>query len=77
MEKEERLCNEEETVREVIYLGDWVSVGEGCEAAVTARTRCGWLSLGSAVSSVWQEISSKDESGCLQELCKAKNTEWK
>ena len=26
----------------VTYLGDRVSAGEGCEAAVTARTRCAW-----------------------------------
>ena len=28
---------------EFTYLGDRVSVGGGCEAAVTARTRCGWV----------------------------------
>ena len=38
------------TVREFTYLGDRVSVGGGCEAAATARTRCGGLRLGSAVS---------------------------
>ena len=32
-----------ETVRCFPYLGDWVSAGGGCEAAVTARTRCGWV----------------------------------
>ena len=31
-----------ETIREFTYLGERVSVGRGCEAAVTARTRCGW-----------------------------------
>ena len=31
------------TVREFTYLGDSVSAGGGCEAAVTARTRCGWV----------------------------------
>ena len=31
-----------ETVREFTYLGDRVSTGGRCEAAVTARTRCGW-----------------------------------
>ena len=31
-----------ETVREFTYLGDSVCVG-GCEAAVTARTRCEWV----------------------------------
>ena len=38
------------TVQEFTYLGDRVSAGGGCEAAVIARTRCGWASLGSAVS---------------------------
>ena len=32
-----------ETVIEFIYLGDRVSAGGGCEAAVTARRRCGWV----------------------------------
>ena len=32
-----------ETVREVTYLGDRESAGEGCEVTVTARTRCGWV----------------------------------
>ena len=42
-EQDEKLCSEEETGRELAYLGDWVSAGGGCEAAVTARTRCGWV----------------------------------
>ena len=37
------LCDEVETVQEFSYLGDMVSVGGGCEAAVIARTRCGWV----------------------------------
>ena len=32
-----------ETVREFTYLDERVSTGGGCEAAVTARTRCGWI----------------------------------
>ena len=39
------LCDELETVGEFTYLGHRMSAGGGCEAAVTARTRCGWLSL--------------------------------
>ena len=31
-----------ETAKQFMYLGDRVSAGGGCEAAVTARTRCGW-----------------------------------
>ena len=41
--KEVKLCDEVETVREFTYLGDRVSAGGGCEAAVTARMRCGWV----------------------------------
>ena len=32
-----------ETVGGFTYLGDRVSAGGGCEAAVTSRTRCGWV----------------------------------
>ena len=45
MEQEEKLCDDVETVREFQYLGDRVSAGGGCEAAVTARTRCWWAKL--------------------------------
>ena len=41
MELEEKLCDEVEKGRVLTYLGDRVSAGGGCEAAVTARTRCG------------------------------------
>ena len=33
------------TVRELTFLHDRVSAGGGCEAVVTARTRCGWAKL--------------------------------
>ena len=36
---------EVETVREFTCLVDRVSEGGECEAAVTARTRCGWVKL--------------------------------
>ena len=36
-----KLCDEVETVSEFTYLGDRVSADGGCEAALTARTRCG------------------------------------
>ena len=45
MEQEVKLCEEVETVSEFTYLGDKVSAGGGCEAAVSARTRCGWVKL--------------------------------
>ena len=37
------LCEEVETVSKFTYLSDRVNAGGGCEAAVTARTRCGWV----------------------------------
>ena len=43
MEHEERLCDGVETAREFTYLGDRVSAGGGCEAAVTARARCRYV----------------------------------
>ena len=45
MEQEVKLCDKVETVSEFTYLGDRVSASGGCEAAVTARTRCGWAEL--------------------------------
>ena len=42
VEQEVKLCDEMETVREFIYLGNRVSAGGGCKAAVTARIRCWW-----------------------------------
>ena len=35
-------CDRVETARQFTYLGDKVSANLGCEAAVTARIRCGW-----------------------------------
>ena len=45
VKQEEKLCDEVKTVREFTYLGDRESAGGGCEAAVTARTRCGLVSF--------------------------------
>ena len=36
VEQEEKLCYDVETVMEFTYLGDWLSAGGVCEAAVTA-----------------------------------------
>ena len=45
VKSEEKLCDEVEIVQEFTYLGDMVSAGGGCEAAVPARTRCGLIFL--------------------------------
>ena len=46
MEQEEKVCDEVEAVQDFIYLGDRVSAGGGCEAAVTVRARCGCVKSG-------------------------------
>ena len=43
MEPVEKLCEEVETVKGVCYLGDKFTSGGSCEAAVTARSRIGWM----------------------------------
>ena len=45
VEQEVKLYDEMETVWEFTYLGVRESAGGGCVAAVTARTRCGWVRL--------------------------------
>ena len=39
----EKLCDEVENVNGFCYLGDRLNAGGGCEAAVTARVRIGWM----------------------------------
>ena len=43
VEPVEELCEEVKTVRGFCYLGDRVNASGGCEAAVTARARIGWM----------------------------------
>ena len=43
MEHGEKLCRDVKIGREFTYLGDMVCAGRGHEAAVTARTRFGWV----------------------------------
>ena len=45
VELEEMLCGEVEQVRKFTCLDDSVSAGEECEAAVTARTKCGLVKV--------------------------------
>ena len=66
-----------ETVSGFTYLCDRVSAGGGCVAAVTARTRCGWVKSRECDELLIQEISYLVERGCLYELCKASIIVWK
>ena len=43
VDQDKELYDKMENLREFTYLGVWMSVGCGCEAVVTARTRCRWI----------------------------------
>ena len=43
MEPIENLGDGVETVNEFCYLGDKLKTSRGCEAAITARMRIGWI----------------------------------
>ena len=76
VEQGEKLCDEVETVREFIYLGDRVSAGGGCEADVTARTRCGLVRHRKCSELLYGRFFRKLK-WAVFDLCKASNTEWK
>ena len=75
VEQEERLCDEVGTAREFTYHGDRVSASRGCETAVTARTRCEWVSL-ECGELLYGRFPLKLK-WAVYKLCKASNTEWK
>ena len=41
LERKKMYIMQSDSLRDFAYLGDRVSTGGGCEAAMTARTRCG------------------------------------
>ena len=43
MDSIKKLCDEVETVNAFCYLGDRLNASGGCEVAVTARVRIGWV----------------------------------
>ena len=65
-----------ETVGEFTYLGDWVSTGGGCEAAVTARTRCGWVNF-KECSELLYDWRFSLIGAVHWMLCMASNAVWK
>ena len=42
-EPDKILCNGVETLSKFSYLGDRLNATGGCETAITARTRIGWI----------------------------------
>ena len=43
MDSIKKLCDEVETVNGFCYLGDRLNASGGCEVAVTARVKIGWV----------------------------------
>ncbi|XP_044179666.1 uncharacterized protein LOC122961149 [Acropora millepora] len=77
MDSVEELCEEMETVRGFCYLGDRVNAGGGCEAAVTARARIGWVKFrecGEVLNS--KRVLAEAERNGLSEMCKISDVTW-
>ena len=60
---------------ENIYLGDGVSVGGGCQDAVIARTRYGWVKFRERCILLCY-IALLLMGDCIRQLCKASNSVW-
>ena len=65
------------TVSEFTYIGDWVSVGGGCEAAVTSRTRCWCVKFSECGELLHDRRFPLKLKWAVYELCRASNTAWK
>ena len=58
------------------YLGDRLNASGGSKAALTARTRIGWINLENVGSYLWKKVFVKNERKDLSELCKICNAVW-
>ena len=72
----EELSEEVETVTGFSYLGDRVNASGGCEAAVTARARIGWVKFRECREILNSKVLAEDERNGLSELCKIGNVIW-
>ena len=74
----EKLCNEVETVNGFCSLRDRLNASGGCEAAVKARVRIGWVEFRECGELlIGNRVSSENEKLCLSLLHKISNTVWK
>ena len=69
---DEKLYDGVETVSKFTYLSDRLNANGGCETAVTARSRIGWMKFREC-----SEILIKSERKDLQKLCKINYVVWK
>ena len=77
MDSIEKLCDEVETVNGFCYLGDRLNASGGCEAAVTARVRIGWVRFRKCGELLLGNRFPLKMKGSLLLLCKISNTVWK
>ena len=76
----EKLCDEVVTVNGFCYLGDRLNCSGGCEAAVTARVRIGWVRFrecGELLLGNTCRFPLKIKKKSVSLLCKISNTVWK
>ena len=59
----EVLCDEVETVKGFCYLGDRLKASGGCELAVTARERIGWMKFKECGELLLKEVFFENERG--------------
>ena len=74
----EKLCDEVETVNGFCYLRDRLNSSAGCEAAVTARVRIGWIRFSECGELLLRNrflLKMKGKNRSL--LRKISNTVWK
>ena len=69
MDSVEELCEEVETVRGFCYLGNRVNAGGGCEAAVTARARIGWVKFRECGELLYSKSFSLKPKGMAYRSC--------
>ena len=64
-------------MRGFCYLGDRVNAAGGCEAAVTARARIGWVKFreGGRVAELKKVLAEAERNG-LSGLCKIGDVIW-
>ena len=63
---------EVETVKRVFYIGKRVNANSGCEAALTARVRIGWVKF----KEYSRRVLTPGERNDLSEPCKISDAIW-
>ena len=68
-DQKEKLHDVVETMTEFSYLGDGINLGGGCVAAVTSRTRLGWVNFRECQNLLCPKKSSLKIKGIAYKSC--------